>query len=79
MKKLLSRYLFLFILLGCLVSVTNFQVSADPPCPESCHKTCRAQLQACVAGCPDYGTCVDKCVDTYNACIAYCDWVCGPE
>jgi hypothetical protein len=82
MKKIISRYLVLVALFAGLgfVSATDFRVSAlDPYCPENCHKTCRAQLQACVAGCPDYGTCVDKCVSSFDACIAYCDWVCGPE
>lgn len=81
MRKLMSRYLILVTLIGCIgfFSTMDFGVSAIPPCPQYCHKTCRSELQTCVAGCPDYGSCVEKCVDTFNACIAYCDWVCGPE
>ena len=82
MKKLMLRWLVLVALLACLgfASATDFRANAqDPPCPESCHKTCRAELQACIVPCPDYGPCVEKCVSEFDACIAYCDWVCGPE
>jgi hypothetical protein len=80
MKKLLSRFLVLAVLLGCLgsVSVLNSQARVIPPCPENCRTDCKDAYLACVAGCTD-DPCITDCKDGLIACYAYCDWVCGPE
>jgi len=80
MRKLLSRFFVLAVLLGCLslFSTMNSQAKAIPPCPENCHADCHALENACIAGCPSEA-CVNKCIAKYASCFAYCDWVCGPE
>lgn len=80
MRKLLSRFLVLAFLLGCLgsVSALNSQARAVPPCPENCRTDCKDAFLLCVAGCSD-DPCITACKDGLIACFAYCDWVCGPE
>jgi hypothetical protein len=80
MKKLMSRFSVLAVLLGCLglITVLDFRVNADPYCPEFCHQNCHAAYYECVLGCDDED-CVRKCDSQHNACIGYCNWVCGPE
>lgn len=81
MKKIMSRYLILAVLLGCLgfISTANFRVRANPPCPLNCHNNCRADYDICFAGCCGDPNCEEGCAKTRNQCLAYCDWVCGPE
>ena len=78
MRKLMSRYLVLAMLIGCLGLISAVEFKADPPCPENCHTTCKSQFEACVAACPDDGPCVTACKSAFDACWAYCNWVCGP-
>ena len=80
MKKLLSRFLVLAVLVACLgsISVLNSQAKPIPPCPENCRTDCKDAFLACVAACSD-DPCITSCKDGLIACFAYCDWVCGPE
>lgn len=81
MKKIMSRGLVLVGLLTCLglVSAIDFRTNAqNPPCPINCHNDCRAVYDDCVHECNDED-CVGQCQKNLNRCLAYCDWVCGPE
>ena len=81
MKKVISRYFVLALLLGCLglLSVVDSRVRANPPCPQNCHNNCRADFDACVCACNGDPNCEEGCAKTRNTCLEYCDWVCGPE
>jgi len=82
MKKIMSRCLVLFALLTCLglVSATDFRGAQNPPCPLGCHDNCRSDYDDCRHECGFDLECVHKrCKPALDSCLAYCDWVCGPE
>jgi len=80
MKKLMSRYLVLVTLAVCLGLFSAVEFRADPYCPEGCHDNCRASFAMCEYQCNfDEGCIRENCNKPFNQCIAYCNWVCGPE
>jgi hypothetical protein len=82
MKNIIKKCMILGTLLGCLgfVGYGNFgMVRANPPCPENCHLNCQNAYIVCKEGCGADNKCVRLCQNDLNTCIAYCDWVCGPQ
>lgn len=76
MRKLLSRFFVLAVLLGSL-GLFSANALVPPPCPENCHTNCKSAYDTCVAGCPN-DPCITNCKSAFDACWAYCNWVCGP-
>lgn len=80
MRKIISRFVMLGVLLGCLGLATfgNFnKAKVDPPCPENCYGICAKEFDACKVSCGTNNRCVQECIGELNACNAYCDWVCS--
>jgi hypothetical protein len=78
MKKLLSRFLVLTALFGCLSVALFTSVLANTTlyCPPNCYTDCKSAFETCVAQCPNDGPCVTACKSGLDTCFAYCDSVC---